>query len=482
MEQNANISLPAFLKFDKPVNFFIGLIVCAAAFGLTYLAVEKFMDLFILGIILFFGILLLMLNYPKLWLYIISILSYSFFTNPDEGVSTLDVVYGILYILGLVLWFFWQIAVLRKKLVRNHADWIILLFFLSLPFNCFVAVMNGVLFFDWVRDYGITLILLLYFPIREYFDNKRDLAILLFLFAISVIGAAAEQFLLYSKGISTEVVYAYQIGKSVRLNQTLFTGAAITGIVFFFNIKNYFMKLLLLIFSAIAITALITSFSRTFWVVFVFIAFIMLFYLSHKQKVHFVVFSSVITIMVLLPIFFVFKDNSDIALEVIQKRFVSSAEGKQDLSVLSRLYEYEAALNKTLEFPLGGNGLAKVFYFYNPVPGFFQHSQVNHNGYIYFLYRTGIPLSICLFTFLIIYTLRSEYLARKLNDPFYKSLALSAFLMLILQIIANFTTTQFNSRDGVFVFLLSIAFIGIADKHFKSNNLQKETAEKAQSM
>lgn len=473
--------IPDLLKFDKPVSFITVTITSLITAGLAYLAIVKNLDLILLGIVLGIALIIIMLRYPKVWLYLVAASTFYYFGNSDIGFTADDVIFAILYNFFLLVWFFWQIAILKKKIVRNIGDWIILFVFIVLPINCIIAAANNVLPMDWLRIYGLTFILLLYFPIREYFDNKNDLILLLFIFGISTIINEYNQFMIYSKGITTDAVYAYQIGRSVRINQTLFTGAALFGIVFFFHTKNYFIKLFLIAFSVLAITALLTSFSRTFWVIFIFLAILMIFYLNVKQKFTFFLVFSLLTVLILLPIAFVFKDNTDIAISVIEKRFFSSTKGTGDESVLSRFYEYEASWKEALSNPLGGTGLGSQFCFYNPIPGFYTHSNINHNGYIYFIRTIGFPLSLCLFSFLIYYFFKSERLSRKIKDPFNKGLALSSYMLIFLQIVANMTSTQINTRDGVFVLLIAIAILGIAEKHYleqENDNVRKEIPAK----
>jgi hypothetical protein len=64
-------------------------------------------------------------------------------------------------------------------------------------------------------------------------------------------------------------------------------------------------------------------------------------------------------------------------------------------------------------------------------------------------------------------------MARKINDKFYKMIALSACMILLASIIANFPSTQFASRDGVFVFAFGYSLAGIASEHYLINYNKK---------
>jgi hypothetical protein len=56
--------------------------------------------------------------------------------------------------------------------------------------------------------------------------------------------------------------------------------------------------------------------------------------------------------------------------------------GRADLSVQTRLDEYKVAISRIKEYPMGGNGFAKKFPYYNSIIQLTYHSHIIHNGYL----------------------------------------------------------------------------------------------------
>ncbi len=412
----------------------------------------------------------LILKYPKLWLYLIVASTPMFFSTSSEGVSVIDVAIGVFYIVGMFIWFFWYLIVLKKQLIRNVGDWAILLFFTFLLFNSLIAIENGVEFFDWLRAFLLFSITLLYFPIREHFNSKRDFQLLLLLFAIGVVAIDIRQFYLYYKGVTQVAFYVYELGKSVRINQAVITAAAFFGSVFFIAFRKKIHKLLVLAFLVMTIAALIFSFSRAFWLVY--IAGMCLFFvlLPLKQKYNLVIIifllSSILTAIVVL----ILGDNAGFMLQFVEKRIASSTQGTADVSVQSRLAEYSAAFTDIKKHPLGGNGLEKEFHFYDPIGPITTRTGNIHNGYIYLAYKIGIPLTLIYLFFIFYYFFKSYRLIRLAKDPFYRAVAISSFLSLFLMLTATLATSIFTARDGLFVILFSVACIGITERSIESDS------------
>jgi len=215
-----------------------------------------------------------------------------------------------------------------------------------MPINGIIAVTGDTQFIEWFREAVILSLILFYFPIREHITDKKDIIILLICFAIAAFATSLGQFNEYYTGISKGLKYAYQIGKSVRVNQSLFTAASIFGLTFLFYARKFSGNILLIIFSVITILALITSFSRTFWFILALQVVLLFFYIPKVKRKKLLVYFILIPSILLLSIGIIFKDNTRIALKVMELRLTSSSKGLGDISIQSRLSEYESVLNK----------------------------------------------------------------------------------------------------------------------------------------
>jgi len=139
LEKVINNPLLNLLKNNIQLNFinvFItGLVIGFFLFISFYLRIELYIFLFIIAL---FTVLLLIL-YPKLWLYVTLIISGIFFHGQDEGVSILDAITAAYFLGSVVIWFIFHTLLNRRKTALNIGDWLILTFFLFLLLNFFVV-------------------------------------------------------------------------------------------------------------------------------------------------------------------------------------------------------------------------------------------------------------------------------------------------------------------------------------------------------
>ncbi len=422
--------------------------------------------------VLGFVFIAIMFYNKKIWLYSIAALTSVFFLSSSEGVSVLDVFVGIYFFFGIAIWIFWTVFVRKKKIVNNYRDWFLLFFFIVLIGNAIVAFFNEVDLFNWLREYIVFALTLYYFPLKEEFENKKDIEILLFLFSISVLAVSFGQFYTYYKILtSDDFMYAYQLGTSVRENQTVLTISVAVAVLFSFGNYSKLVKLYSLTFAGISFTALVITFSRTFWVVEIFLLFLVFLFISYRQKILFSVYTLILVLFTVITAFLFFQDNAKIFYSFVEKRFTSSTKGTKDISLLSRLAEYDAAIDRTYpDNMLGGNGLSAEFHFYDPIPEMTKRTNIIHNGYIYFFYRIGAPLTLVYLFVMVATFLKAFELSKQITDPFFKKLAVTGFMTMLMLFIVNTTSSQFVYRDGIFVVAFGLAVTAIAEKYQRKSN------------
>jgi O-antigen ligase len=193
---------------------------------------------------------------------------------------------------------------------------------------------------------------------------------------------------------------------------------------------------------------------------------LMFFFLSPPKKVKFLIYLTIVLSVIIGGAYIVAKDNLNIFIQYMEHRIKSSTKGRKDVSLLSRLAEWEAVF-ESLEYKwLSGNGLAKEFHFYNPINETTKRTTTIHNGYIYFVYRLGIPLTLMYLAFFTIYFYKSFILLRLVKDPFYKVLITATFGSILSLYIINITSSQFVYRDGLFTVALLIAFTSIVEANY----------------
>lgn len=441
--------------------------------GIVGVSIYFEFDLYVMAGLLSLPFLYIILTYPKIWIYSVVLLFSLFFSKTDADLNFYEVAIAMIYNGGLYLWLFWSGLVTKRKLVRNKADWLMLFLFVLLLGNAGIAMLNDVEFSAWAREYVLFSLTLFYLPIREHFSEKKDLITLLIVAAVAIFFVDFRQFYSYYYGItSDDIQYAYELGKSVRINQTVFTIASIFGFMFAFNQKKKSYEYLIIIFTGITIVALITSFSRTFWVILLFALIVMFFFLPGKQKIKLSLYVFFMSVLFVALGYIIAKDNMGIFFQYAQNRLSSSTKGTRDISLLSRLSEWESVF-ESMEYKwLAGNGFAKEFSFYNPISETTKHTSIIHNGYIYFIYRMGIPMTLMYLLVIFYYFYKSFILLRLVKEPFFKVLTISSFGSMAALFIINLTSSQFMYRDGLFTVAFLLAFISIIETNYLRKSLE----------
>ena len=440
----AGLLMFTFVLFVLSLNSDLALPVLAVTFGISFIA--------------------LMIKYPKVWLWTLALSSFVFFRTSDLKIGIGDVIFGIFIIAATYIWLFWKIFVQREKIVETIADWLIILFYTGMLLNLGVAFLNDVPFLNWFREFALFSNILLYFPLKYYLNDKKDIIIILALFALSVGLAAADQVRMYRQIALAQAVYAYQLGTSVRLNQSLFSATIFFSLIMSLLPMKQIWRFLLWGLALASIAGLVVSFSRSFWVFVTFAMIAVFFYLSKKQKKIIIIAIGLIMFASSVTFFTFFREKADLMLQVLEHRIASTTKGTKDVSWKLRAIEYDEAMSRISEHPLFGNGLGKKIKYYVPVLHWTTITHNIHNGYLFAAFRLGIPLTLIFLIILGYNTVMAERLTRKLKDPFYKNLLLASMFSLLLLITASLLSNQFFSRDGGIILALSFAFVSIAQK------------------
>lgn len=392
-----------------------------------------------------------MMSKPKYWIYGVLLVFPFFSQDSSSGISTSDVLIGVFYLLSLTFWLIEAVLISKKKLIQDIPDFLLIIFFVFSLLTGFYTYESETSFLNWFKEFARHLIVLFYFPLRYYFGNKEDSKKVLVFFFVMILFCDLIQIAKYYYYINSNIVYAYQLSTSERINQILYTTAIPAGIIFMFYLKSNFLKL---IFTGIIITtigALILTFSRTFWIMVLIDIGIILLYLNNKNRIKLIIFSIFGSIVILGVTYSLFSDKFQYMTRFIEKRFSSTGDAAKDVSLKARFVEWAEVDEQISNYPLGGQGYAKMFQFRTPLDIYVNRTSNIHNGFLFLIYRFGYPLAI-LYSFLFIYGLViSFYLTFKFNDDFYKPLSIATFLGYFSMLLTNYTSAQFFYRDSFFV-------------------------------
>ncbi len=468
-----SVSLQYTNIFGSKSNHYLILLLSVLFLGVTLLLVYFELSIFLIPILLAFPLAYLVIKKPKAWLYLLNVFAGIFFHTASDGVTVVDLMLGVYLIGSVILWFAYKLFVKKEKVVRNKGDWLLLTFFLLLPFNLFIAILNDTAPEMWIREYTIMFIMLLYFPIRDIIKTEKDFQQYLLFAAFVILCVGIYQLYDYYIRITVRIVYAYEMAHTMNANQTLYTASSVVGLIFLIMTNDIKLKIFSLIFAASSIFFLITTFSRTFWLILILSTIVFFIIIPMQKKIRMAVYMSFIISFMSIVSFIFLKDNVTILYEVVKKRLFSAGKLTKDMSLYARLVEWELINQKILENPLGGYGLAKKFHFYDPITLKTLHTSVVHNGYLHIIFRIGIPLSLFYFSFLLFYLFKAINLIPKARSDIHKSVSFSAIGLFLTLLLANSTGPIFFYRDGLFVTAMVISFICILENLINSNIISK---------
>lgn len=456
--------IDSFLKISL-VWFILPLVLIPILYEILYKDLGLYSLCGLLGLMLA----LFFIRHPRIWIYFTIIGLGVLLVQRGEDVSIFEIlIYGFA-LSGLFIYFMNSLLIKRTKIVQNFGDLIIILFFVFALFNSIIAYLHSVDLIRWAREYFTLFLVLLYFPIREYITDSSHMRVFLITVVVSVLFAVIDGFITFRNTALLQAVYAYQLGSSIKMNQVVFGAAILSTIVFAIYNKSLLMQIILLLFALSSFAALILTYSRTFWLVVMLELLFLLFFVKKHQKVRIILYVLIFTLGVILSTLFIFRQNAKVVFKLIEKRFISSAKYRTDLSVLSRAAEYPVVYRGIEENILWGSGFGKEIRFHDPIFVRTNVKPIIHNGFTSLAYRVGIPLAMMYWLFISFYLVYSIILYFRVKSDIFRPFYLVSALSLILFIISNFTFQQYIYREGIFTVFVSIALISFPDRMKHSN-------------
>jgi hypothetical protein len=492
MQNNFQTTIRNIALFGEKLSlptYIISAILIISTFSISaYFGMELYLLLGIIGS----AFLWIMLHYPKVWIYCVVAGCALFFDKDDEGISAIDIFVAAFFNVFLIIWFVTKLLVKsEKKVIINEShstlkinklsEKLFLLFYFLLPFNFIIAVLNGVDITDWIREYMFFILILYYFPIRDYFNDKRSIIILLLLFAVVAVVIDVKQFYIFYKSIKN-VMYAYEIGHTaLKINQQAFSAVIFMGITLFIYSKNKLGKLLAYSIVVMTTFALILTFSRAFWASVMALTAMFIIYIKPRQILQLLMVMIFTTGLLFATLDIFFPKQSKFVQKYIIKKFETTTQGRADPSVEARLREYKVVLQEITESPLYGQGFRKKFSFYSNVSGYNWITSFIHNGYLNLIHKTGIPMAVLFYFTIVLFNIRGYIVAWKLKKYciknrlnkknqyyFFTAIAIGASLTITMLFITNIVTSSFFFRDGLIVTTFSLAFISIAERKYNT--------------
>lgn len=389
----------------------------------------------------------------------------------DDGMKPTELAALAFMLMGIPYYMLKYHIIRREQLIYNWGDLALMLFWVFLLPNAIIAKLNGVEVGEWLRGFLTMTMYLMYFPLRRYLRDGLRVKHFIIAFSICTIAICVHH-LAYIKYNAVRATMAYQLESSLRINLTLMALAIFVCITFIFDTKEKWLKLLLFVTLGLSIAGVITSFARATWLTVLLLIIANLFVLSRRQRITLVV-SGFMALIVAAGVFVTQFKNYDLYVKLINKKFLSSKDGKKDISIRMRLYEYKGVLKEVKQYPYSGVGMQKKFRFKNVSNhGMQQIQNFTHNSFLHFWYMYGIPTAVIFIVFLLYFLVRSGriVLLPSRYNLLQRKYAFIGFSGLVIAILHAMVSPQMSATETIIVVFISVAFLN--DKLLKSGELE----------
>jgi len=419
------------------------------------------------GLLLFVA----MLRYPKIWVGAVILATPAFLADTGEGFTASELVVGGFLFGTFTLWTVYTLATGRLR-VTWIGDRLIFLFLILSATNVLVAMLNDVDGLDWLTEWVLFLLLLGYFPIKEYFGNsEKDLKQLLVLLALAVVLMSAYTAYDFMNRSSSGLVYAYQLIYSrSRLFGPGFALSLIIGAAMFFHASTLRGRLVSFGFVVISTVGLLQSMTRSLWLSGFVSLGLLLIFLKNRQRLALVGIVISIAGAAYITASIMYPKLTDVAVRILSQRLSSSTELKGgDYSFETRLLEAEAASRWIQKYPLHGSGIRSEIISWGPIEGFHWKKSFIHIGYVSLLYKFGIPITLVILAFILAFLVRNLLTSLRVRTnwkapPIAKAVSIGVTCFFPSLLISILVAGFFDQRWGMMLLVVHFALVSITTR------------------
>jgi O-antigen ligase len=201
-------------------------------------------------------------------------------------------------------------------------------------------------------------------------------------------------------------------------------------------------------------------------------------FMIRKKKVQWVMPS--IYVVIAVAVFLLAYNNNYIALRpnkkfvATQPTFFKTVTGTftgKDMSSMERFYRWIAAVRMSRDHPVTGVGPNNFYDYYKPYTVQMFSTWVSrndersttHNYFLFMLVEQGWPAMLLYAILLIVVFKRAQNLYHRLQDPFYKKVAMGLIMMFAAGFVNNFFSELLEDHKVGFLFYGSISLLIVVE-------------------
>jgi|GEM_PF-2508362 len=374
----------------------------------------------------------------------------------DSGVGLPEVAFGSLVLMGLAIWFIKEVLVHRRRIVLTGFDLLLLMFIIGSSIVSLIASqLNDGDLVNYLKEWMSMLDLLFYFPLRKHMERREDVVMILVAFALLSLANGTYAFLNYKQRIA-EAVYQWQVGHSrSNVNETTSMGLMIMCATVFAASRTLRISVLAMMGVAAGALFVVISLSRGPIVSGICGIFLMMALIPFRQSRR-VLVALVFALAVGAVVGYIFfAQYIDMLSSALAERLISVASAGSDFSIKSRVTESKVLLEQYIATsPLLGTGYGVFFRFFDPITATTTETTFVHNGYIWSMFKFGIPMALLLLGVILYPVGRLLLVGPRRNDRFNRALMAGTVAYIIASLVVHMTSNLFGQISTILNFTI----------------------------
>lgn len=309
-----------------------------------------------------------------------------------EGIQATEILYGLYYMAFLAHWFATRLIANRERIFGRPEDTAAFAFLVLATLWIPLTFVFGGDVRSMLSEWTALLFIGFYFPIKEAcarYENGIQVVVGLLLWI--ALFAAVRNVFMYRAALA-DAEYAWQIVSGrVWMNDTLLMVTSIVAATLLIYVQKAWLRVALGGIFLVVFLGLLLTQSRTMWVAFG-LGCLLVFVFADRDRKKFLlaVGAGVLAVTVVIGFVF-FSEYIDLIFLALVDRFASLGDAfTSDLSLINRVQESEAVLEKVVRNPVIGHGMGVPFRFHDLTHMGTVERTFIHNGYVSLWYKFGL--------------------------------------------------------------------------------------------
>ena len=373
----------------------------------------------------------------------------------EAGIQVSEIIYGLYYLAFLAWWFVTRFFIYSEPMLRTAEDKALFFFLIAMTLSIPLTMLFGGTMRDVLSEWTALVMLGFYFPVKEACARYRYgvWCIMLVLAWLGVFIAVRNMIYYQELLIATSDAFE-AAGRRVMINDGVLMGVSLFTFAALVFAERWRTRAVLSVMFLLFFASLILTQSRTYWLALAFGAALLFVFVDGRRRRRIVVAGAAGFFGVIAVGFAFFGDFMLLVLDYFAGRFASiGTAATEDLSLVNRFRESEAAWGYVQQNPVLGYGMGVPYRFYDLAHRGIDQDPFVHNQYIMLWFKFGIwGLGLILF-FWVRAAWRGVQAFRLADLPLHTRMAsLSAAVCLMAYLLSALASPPLYLSDTILLF------------------------------